>query len=360
MTIIIPAYKPDEKLIALIQDLKNVTPSKIVVVNDGSGEEYTPVFKEVENLDCTLLVHPVNRGKGAALKTAFSYLKETVSPNEAICTADADGQHLPKDILRCLEASQRNPGTLIIGGRTFKGNVPARSRFGNTVSRWSFHLLMGTRVYDTQTGLRAFTADLLDAMLSVAGDRYEYEMEMLCYFARKKLPMKEIEIDTVYLEENKSSHFNVLRDAGRVYGILLRNALGRLFQIITFLFSSILAFLIDLVVYWLLFNFLFPLVTENLSLCALLSLLVARTLSSVANYAINRKLVFHNGDKKWKTFTLYCLLVVAVFFGNHFLNVLFLEICALHEIPSLILAQIICFPLSFLAQKYVVFPKGKK
>jgi dolichol-phosphate mannosyltransferase len=360
MTVIIPAYKPDEKLLCLLDQLKEYPLSRIIVVNDGSGKEYETVFQAVEEKGCTLLTHPQNRGKGAALKTAFSYLASLGEDKEICCTADADGQHLPADIFRCLQAARQNPGKLILGSRNFKGDhVPARSLIGNTLTRWSFHIMMGKRVFDTQTGLRAFSADLLPSLLSVKGDRYEYEMEMLCYFARKKLPILEIEIETVYLDDNRSSHFNAFRDARRVYGILLRNACGKIIQVIEFLFSSLLAFFVDLAVYYVLFNFLLPSFLTQTDHLAFASLLVARTVSSVVNYTVNRDLVFHNADNKWKTFLAYSLLVVAVFFANHWINTFFLVQCGLHEVSSLILAQVLCFIPNFCTQKFWIFPNRK-
>ncbi len=360
MTIVIPAYKPDEKLIGLIQSLRSLTDATLVVVNDGSDVVYDEIFHRVKELGCTLLVHPENRGKGAAMKTAFRYLAENAEKDEIICTADADGQHLPKDILRCLEEAKAHPDSLVIGGRAFRGEVPFRSRFGNAVSRWTFRILMGVKVHDTQTGLRAFHASMIPNMLKVKADRYEYEMQILCNAAKNKTPLREIEIETVYLDENKSSHFNPLRDAMRVYGLLIRNATGRLFQVLSFLFSSLVAFGIDVVGYALLFNFVFCHMTENTETVAFASLLTARAASSLANYSINRKVVFRNSENPVKSLLLYTLLVVLIFFGNHEINTLFLINLGLDEVISLILAQIICFPVSFLIQKYVVFPKKKE
>ena len=360
MTVIIPAYKPDEKLIGLLHALKEKDNLSILVINDGSGAEFDPIFREVKALGCTLLVHPENKGKGAALKTAFQYLLKNCDPGESFCTADADGQHLPKDIFRCLKEAEENPGTLIIGGRDLKNNVPARSLIGNAFSRWSFLLFMGKKIYDTQTGLRAFTGELLPKLIEVKGERYEYEMQMLCLFARKKWPMKEIPIETVYLEENKSSHFNAFRDAFRVYSILLQNTWLRLKEPVSFLCSSGLAFFIDLVLYYILFNFIFPLCLKNPAALAFSSLFIARTVSSIANYCINRKIVFHSHANPKKSSFFYLLLVIGVFFGNHYINVFFLAVCRFHEITSLILAQCICFPVSYLIQKLFIFRNSKK
>ncbi|MBR5295538.1 MAG: bifunctional glycosyltransferase family 2/GtrA family protein [Clostridia bacterium] len=361
MTIIIPAYRPDEKLILLLKELKNVTSARLLVVNDGSGAEFDHIFEAASPLCDKILIHPVNRGKGAALKTAFSYLLEKGVETECVCTADVDGQHLPEDIIRCLDAAKENPDALVLGARKFDGSVPARSRFGNTVSRFTFRILMGKTVYDTQTGLRAFSPSLLPQMLEIAEDRYEYEMKMLCNAVRKKTPIVEVEISTVYIEENKSSHFNPLKDALKVYGLLLRCALGPFFQVISFLFSSCLAYLVDVVAYFLLFRFVFPIfLGENTRQIAFFALLIARVISSLTNYLFNGKVVFKSAENPAKSLTLYTILSVLTFFAHDKINALLLIGCRLHAIVSHILSQVIFFPASFLIQKYIVFPRKKE
>lgn len=361
---VIPAYKPDEKLPGVIRDLKSAGVERILVVNDGSGPAFESVFREVEALGCTLLVHEVNRGKGAALKTAFRRLSEE-GCRDVICTADADGQHLPKDIIACLKEAEEHPGALVLGGRGFTGDVPLRSRLGNAFSRHTFRLFTGVKVYDTQTGLRAFSPDLLPLMEGVAGDRYEYEMQMLCDAAKQKIPVREVRIETVYLEDNASSHFNALRDAGRVYGILLKNGSGTAYQIFSFILSSGLAWVVDALIYLLLFNLAFknasfPLFGTTLA-GATLSLLSARVISSLVNFLVNRGVVFKSGA--WWSPIGYALLVVAVFFGNDALNRLFLSLGPAEEVAftalSYIGAQLICFPVSFLVQKFIIFRKKK-
>lgn len=359
--VVIPAYKPDEKLPRLIRDLKDAGVSSILVVNDGSGAAFDGVFREVEALGCELLIHEVNRGKGAALKTAFRHLSER-GCREVVCTADADGQHLPVDIVACLKEAEAHPGALIIGGRGFTGNVPLRSRLGNAFSRHTFHLFTGVKVYDTQTGLRAFSPDLLPLVEGVKGDRYEYEMQMLCDAAKQKIPVREIRIQTVYLEDNASSHFNAFHDAMRVYGILLKNGSGIAYQIFTFLLSSGLAFLTDFLIYHLLLTLVFR--EKEISLfgvtvlAATLSLLIARIVSSVVNFTVNRQAVFKSDGKVWN-FVGYVLLAIAVFFGQKTLNNFFYYDLNWHASLAYLVAQLICYPVSFLVQKLVIFRNKK-
>ena len=360
MTIIIPAYRPDEKLLRLLADLRARTDASILVVNAGSGKEYDALFEKAASLCDTLLVHEENRGKGAALKTAYSHILDQGGESGAVCAADADGQHLPEDILRCLEKAEQNPGSLVLGTRKFSGEVPARSRFGNTVTRHTFHFLMGKKIYDTQTGLRAFTVDLIPMALAIGEDRYEYEMQMLCDAVRKKIPILEVEIRTVYLEDNRSSHFHPLRDAMKVYGLLLRCAMGPLFEGISFILSSCFAFLVDVTTYYLLFRFVFPLFSQNTRLIAFFALLTARIVSSLVNFLVNRSMIFHNKEKPVRSYLLYLVLVGVIFLVNDKLNALLLIRAGLHPILCHVLSQTICFPLSFFAQKFIVFSKRKR
>lgn len=102
--IVIPSYEPDEKLPALLKDLKAAGFQNIVLVNDGSGEAYSRFFKEAESLyGCHVLHHAVNQGKGRALKTAFNYCLGKYENMPGAVTADSDGQHSPECILACVD-----------------------------------------------------------------------------------------------------------------------------------------------------------------------------------------------------------------------------------------------------------------
>ena len=134
---------------------------------------------------------------------------------------DADGQHLPADIDAVCRAWRQNPEALVLGSRRFTGKVPLRSRFGNAITRFIFRVATGVAVYDTQTGLRAFSVSRIPMMLEMQGERYEYEINVLLYATRRKIPIQEVEIATVYLDGNQTSHFNPLRDAWRIYKMIL-------------------------------------------------------------------------------------------------------------------------------------------
>lgn len=215
--VLIPAYKPDEKLVELCALLLTHEDLTVVVVDDGSGEECRPVFEALDPR-VRLISYPVNKGKGGALKTGIRYIHDELPDCACLVTADADGQHRYEDIRRVMAECEQHPGALVIGGRRFDtDNVPLRSRMGNAITRFVYRLVSGVRVYDTQTGLRGFDRKGMEMFADTNGDRYEYEINVLLEAAAAKMPIREIEIKTVYIEENKSSHFNAVKDSWRIY-----------------------------------------------------------------------------------------------------------------------------------------------
>ena len=389
MIVMIPAYEPDEKLLGVVRDFRENAPDfPIVIVDDGSSAPCQKIFEALEGqAGITVLHHPHNKGKGAAMKTAFSYISERYPASEGILTVDADGQHLLKDSLEVCRVWRENPDYLVTGSRRFAGKVPLRSRLGNAITRGMFHLTTGKRVYDTQTGLRAFSVGRVPEMLALAGDRYEYEINQLLYCCMNGVGVYEVPIETVYIDDNASSHFNVLRDSIKIYKVIFKY-LGPTF--LKFLSSSFLSFLIDLLGFCLFFygavaifanwdtaRAMFSFTREPSSewravleafnpvvfaaggtYLRIGSLVLARIISAVANYLMNRSFVFrakNGGSSFWKYF-LVSVLILA-------LNALFLELFTRLGVPawlSNMFAQIICYPLSYYLQRAFVFQNGKE
>jgi glycosyltransferase involved in cell wall biosynthesis len=145
--VLIPAYKPDERMLQLIEALKTLGFSRQIVVDDGNGEDYAPLFERAKAAGAEVLHHPVNQGKGAALKTGLTHILST-QPCPVI-TVDADGQHDPKDVQRIAEKMAGKPEALVLGVRD-KSRMPARSKFGNTLTCWTLGAVSGLWVDDTQ------------------------------------------------------------------------------------------------------------------------------------------------------------------------------------------------------------------
>lgn len=307
LAVLIPAYKPGDALIPLTQELSEKGFSQIIVVDDGSGSEYAHIFEAVKSLGCRLLIHEKNMGKGRALKTGISEILKSGSGLSGVITADADGQHLVKDIINVGMALLDNENTLVLGKRAFAGDVPLKSRFGNTITRHVFNFVSGLKVHDTQTGLRGIPFSSLGDMLTLKGDRYEYEMDMLLEAKRFGLRVIEVEIDTVYLDkENSSSHFNALKDSWLIYRL-----------IILFSASSIIASVVDFLMFTLI-SLIFPSTAGRDSPIVWIPLLGARLVSSTVNFTINRNVIFAKGRKGnlRRQMIGYYTLAVFVLLGN--------------------------------------------
>ncbi|WP_340697201.1 glycosyltransferase [Cellulosimicrobium funkei] len=273
--VVVPAYQPDARLVALVDALRAAVPgSPVVVVDDGSDRRCGGVFRAVRALGAVVLTVPVNRGKGYALRTGIRWVRDRLPGHGVVC-ADADGQHTVVDVLRVAARSQAEPEAVVLGARRFAGDVPVRSRVGNAATRWAFAATTGTRVRDTQTGLRAYGPGLLDDLLAVRGDRYEYELRALLEATRAGRRIVEVDVATVYLDDNASSHFRPVADSLRVWAPLLR-----------FAASSLGSAAVDVVAL---------LALHALTGSLLPAVVGARLLSAGVNFAVNRRLVFPGG-----------------------------------------------------------------
>ena len=349
VTVLIPAYNPDEKLLALLPKLRERF-ERIVLVDDGStsGRE---IFPRAAPYVEKILVHERNRGKGAALKTGFSYIAESGSD---VITADADGQHTPEDIAKVAEGLKTHRGGLVLGVRAFSGKVPFRSRLGNTWTRWLFFFMTRLMINDTQTGLRGIPFELLAHIAAIPGDRYEYEMAMLADARNHEQKPLQIPIETIYIEENATSHFNPILDTIRVY--------RSLFQ---FCLSSVLSFVLDNAVFaaivWYLAGKSMPRRED-----VLIALVVGRLVSSNFNFFYNRFVVFRRRrrltrmrmQRGVRNYLRYWTLVLLLAAGSYALTSLFAALLDVRGVAITvvkIVVETLLFVASYFLQKRFIF-----
>jgi glycosyltransferase involved in cell wall biosynthesis len=335
---LIPSYKPDARLIEVIQALqKNM---QTVVVDDGSGSEFATIFEKLKTLGAVVIRHSVNLGKGRALKTGFDYILQNFPEAKCCVTADADGQHLPDDILN-VEQAISSKNRIVIGTRTFEKSVPLRSRLGNQLTRFIFRWLVGTDLRDTQSGLRAIEIDLLPKLLTLTGEKYEYETNMLIFCKNMNIEIKQVDIKTVYVDDNKSSHFNPLRDSMRIYFLFVR-----------FGFSALSTSLIDYLVFFSAYK-----LTNDIAS----SIAGARVFAGTYNFYVNKRLVFRSKIKDSGQMMAEYILVVAVFALLSFLLVNFLnQQLGWNVMAAKITAESLLFFASFSIQRDYIFRSGRK
>ncbi len=345
--IIIPAYEPDEKLLGLLDELNKAQLGPVVVVNDGSDSEgYGEIFKGVVERGARLLTHAVNMGKGRALKTAFNYCLNEYEDIIGVITADSDGQHTTDDIRKCMDAlvSNRDEKVLVLGCRNFnESGIPARSVFGNKTTSRVMKILLGLSISDTQTGLRGISVPFMKYLLTEKGERFEFETNML--IATKDLGIKivEVPIKTIYLEENKSSHFNPILDSIRIYAVFVK-----------FLLSSLSSSVVDIVMFSI-----FCGIFRNVPVAigyVMLSTILARVISAIYNFLINYKVVFKGKGSSSRAAVRYLMLAVCIMLLSGGLVTFFTGL--LPMVPEFVVkipVDCVLFMLSFVVQREVVY-----
>ncbi len=339
--VLIPAYKPAPGLENLVAELCARGFARIIVVDDGSGPEYRRVFDALERRpEVALLRHETNRGKGEALKTGLRHVLECEAGAGGAVTADADGQHLPEDIERVARRLAECDGsTLVLGQRAFEGPVPLRSRLGNAISAVAVRWIAGLKLGDTQTGLRGVPRALAERLLETKTGGYEFELDMLLLAKHAGFAVEEVPIRTVYLDGNRGSHFNPLRDSMRIYFVLLR-----------FTLVSLATALIDNTVF-------------RLALGAgagfELAQLAARAAALSFNYPAARRAVFHSRELHRRVLPKF----LAVAAGHALVSYAAIHWLTTEQglalLPAKIAVETSLFPLNFLLQRDWVFTRRR-
>lgn len=340
--VIIPVFQPEAVLERLVDELwKN--DNFIIVVDDGNSGESQAVFRRLAG-KAIVLHHAVNKGKGAAIKTALEYIRDNFWECDVIGVMDGDGQHLTKDMEKLIFRAGKDTDALVLGVRQIGRKMPMRSRIGNMMTRNVFWLISGIYVSDTQSGLRAFQRKRIEEFLEISGERYEYETAVLFHCAKNKIPIVEVPIDTIYKDEdNSTSHFHIVSDSIKIYHELLKFAL-----------SSMSSFCLDYLLFSLLI-FLFG----KFTVAVLSANICARVVSAAYNFLLNTRFVFRK-KSCGKTAGKYIALVIGILLLNNvFLNG-YINLLRMNVYIAKMVTEVTLFVLSFAAQKVWIFRRSDR
>ncbi len=348
VAIIIPSYQPHKEI--MLDFMERITKhfEHIIVIDDGSGKEYSEFYKKIEELGVDVIKHNINLGKGRGMKNAFNYCLNKYPNVIGAVTADCDGQHYIKDIIKCSNGLKQNPEKLIIGVRNFDDkNIPFRSRFGNKLTRLMFGIFVGIKITDTQTGLRGYSTEIMKKFLETRGERYEYETNMLIECKQKEIAIEEIPITTVYINKNELSHFNPIKDSIMIYKLFVK-----------YIISAVSSFLIDLILFTILVSSL-PKIDYGIITTIVVSSIIARIVSSIYNFFINAKLVFKNKTKS--SIIKYCILVIVQMLVSAFAVSFIFEKTSFNSSLIKVIVDSVIFVVNFVIQREWVFKvKSKK
>ena len=351
--IMIPALNPGRFLAPYVDDLIEIGFKHILLVDDGSRQEEKAIFAELNEKyeQVNVLTHEVNKGKGRALKDGFRYLIDNCPNCRGVVTADSDGQHSPKDTLNVAMELYRHQDSLILGCRDFdKDNVPAKSKTGNKVTRTAFRIFFRTKITDTQTGLRGMGRENFEFFTQIDGERFEYETCMLLDVSKAHIPIREVTIDTIYIDNNSESHYRPFVDSMKIFGVMF----GRFFR---YIISSGTSAIIDIAAFYVLNRWVFRGASLGTNIAA--ASLIARAISSIYNFCINRSLVFKATDGSLpKQIVKYYSLVVAQILCSAGLVYLFTSILNWPATIVKVIVDTILFFVSYKIQSNWLFNKS--
>jgi glycosyltransferase involved in cell wall biosynthesis len=217
LVVIVPAYNAEPTLANVVKGVRRNLPKAFIIgVDDGSTDGTRKLLRTVAD---ETIEFDVNKGKGAALRAAFSKALEKGAA--AVLTIDSDGQHDPAfapDIVRALDRAD-----IVIGTRDLSGaHVPKHRRIANMISSAATRAVSGGKVRDSQSGYRAMKAEVL-RKVDAKGDRYEFETDFIIRAARSGFTTVNVPISTIY---GSPSYFREFRDAWLVIKVLWRHKAG--------------------------------------------------------------------------------------------------------------------------------------
>lgn len=221
---VIPCYNPPEVFSNIILELYSMGVRDVIIIDDGSDNKR--IFSIANKKGYTVIEHNTNKGKGEAIKSGIRYYrKHFIDKYKGIVMIDCDGQHRVWDMDK-VGQEMIHSDKFTMGVRNFNiDGVPFRNKMGNKITSLVFKWMFGVYIKDTQTGLRGVPNRLIDTVLRTDGERYEYEINMLIDIVKMKEEIKEVEIETVYdNNEKRYSYFNPFKDSYRIYKEMIRKS----------------------------------------------------------------------------------------------------------------------------------------
>ncbi len=221
---VIPCYNPPEVFSNIILELYSMGVKDVIIIDDGSNNKR--IFSIANKKGYTVIEHNTNKGKGEAIKSGIRYYrKHFIDKYKGIVMIDCDGQHRVWDMDK-VGQEMIHSDKFTMGVRNFNiDGVPFRNKIGNKITSLVFKWMFGVYIKDTQTGLRGVPNRLIDTVLKIDGERYEYEISMLIDIVKMKEEIKEVEIETVYdNNEKRYSYFNPFKDSYRIYKEMIKKS----------------------------------------------------------------------------------------------------------------------------------------
>jgi len=192
LSVVIPVYNEIGTIKEILNQVQSVPQDKeIIVVDDRSTDGTREWLTQISNNNITVLFHPVNTGKGAALRTGFEHVT-----GDIVVIQDADLEYDPSEYGRLIEPILDGRADVVYGSR-FTGG-PQRVLFfwhyvGNKLLTLLSNMLTNLNLSDMETCYKVFRAHLLEK-ITIKSNRFGFEPEITAKFARLKCRIYEVPI----------------------------------------------------------------------------------------------------------------------------------------------------------------------
>lgn len=329
MVILMPVYNPSERIVNYVKKLKENN-YQVVLINDGSKSEYHSLFEKMVH-DCKIISYPLFKGKGYAIKKGIHYIKEHLQDKKGIIILENEYDLMHINHIRTL--INKNSQKMCVVHHKGK-------RFLTKL----FSMIYNKKFIDVDSELFGFSMNYLDQMMTV--DENCYEVQSLIQSVQNNQEIEEIQL------ENKQQPFHLKNKTIQVLYVIF-------LHLIRFVSSSIISSVIDVLLAWILLDVLKIWMTSDFWRIALSSL-IARVLSAIVNYVINKKYVFKEKTNSKQTAIRFLILTIVI----TILSTLFVYVASSLHIMSEKLAKpvgdLLLFLLSYSAQTKWVFKNNER
>lgn len=329
MVILMPVYNPNERIVNYVKKLKENN-YQVILINDGSKSEYHSLFEKMVH-DCKIISYPLFKGKGYAIKKGIHYIKEHLQDKKGIIILENE-----------YDLKQINHIRTLINKNSQKMCVVHHK--GKRFLTKLFSMIYNKEFIDVDSELFGFSMNYLDQMMAV--DENCYEVQSLIQSVQNNQEIEEIQL------ENKQQPFHLKNKTIQVLYVIF-------LHLIRFVSSSIISSVIDVLLAWILLDVLKLWMTSDFWRIALSSL-IARVLSTIVNYVINKKYVFKGKTNSKQTAIRFLILTIVI----TILSTLFVYVASSLHIMSEKLAKpvgdLLLFLLSYSAQTKWVFKNNER
>lgn len=356
LTVIVPCYNEEQTLEECMKRLLAIEDDslklEVIIVDDASSDASPRIAKELSqrNAQIRVLSHPVNQGKGAALRTGIQ-----AATGDFVAIQDADLEYDPNELKQMVKPLEDDVADVVFGSRYLSGKIHRVLYFWHTMGNKLLTLLSNMftdlNLTDMETCYKLFKREIIQ-QVEIQENRFGFEPEIVAKIAQLHCRIYEMGISyygRTYEEGKKIG----IKDAIRAfYCIFYYNAWRAPIpiQFVIYLFIGGTSAIFNLILFLVLFHF-SPLPTEASSIIAYAS-------AAVMNYLLCIALLFRH-NARWNSVTEILIYVLVVIAGGGIDTLVLTGLLGMgfHTVLSKAIASVVLIIANYWLRRSIVFPE---